>query len=67
MFFPRVLARRETRTAASKIWIEVIDSLSYDDNHYAKSALLIGAVSKGNEEILHIPPPRASEQHPTIR
>ena len=30
----------ETQTASSRIWTWVADSISYDDNHYAKCTLV---------------------------
>ena len=36
MPFPRVLAWSKLQTALSRIWTWLADSISYDDNHYAK-------------------------------
>ena len=41
MFFLRALARRETQTASSRFWTRVTDSISNDDNHYAKRVFYI--------------------------
>ena len=32
--FPRVLALYEIHSASSKIWTQVVMSISYDDKHY---------------------------------
>ena len=32
MLFPKRLAQRETQTASSEIWSQVIDSIFYNDN-----------------------------------
>ena len=37
-YFLKVLARRETQTASSKIWTWVIVSIFYEDSIYAESA-----------------------------
>ena len=34
--FPRALAQNETQLALSRIWTPVSDSISSDDNYYAK-------------------------------
>ena len=36
MHFPKALAQSEIQTASTRIWTQVTDSISYDDNHYAK-------------------------------
>ena len=36
MCFPRALSRSERQTALSTIWTRYANSISYDDNHYAK-------------------------------
>ena len=36
MPFPTVLVWSEMQTASSRIWTQVTDPISYDDNHYAK-------------------------------
>ena len=38
MSFPRALIQRERQTAVSRIWTQVIESISDDDNRYAISA-----------------------------
>ena len=38
MIFPRDLARSYMQIASSRIWIRVIDFISYDDNRNAKRA-----------------------------
>ena len=38
MPIPKVLAQSEMQTALSRIWTRVANSISYNDNHYAKCA-----------------------------
>ena len=38
MPFLRTLVRSETQTASSIIWTRIAESISYDDNRYAKRA-----------------------------
>ena len=36
MLLPKALVLSKTQTLSSTIWTQVTDSISYDDNHYAK-------------------------------
>ena len=45
--FLRALALSKTRTALSRFWTEVTDSISYDDNHYDKCALSSNDIHSG--------------------
>ena len=38
MSFPRTLALSEMQTALSRIWTQVVNSISYNDNHYVRHA-----------------------------
>ena len=38
MPFPRVLVQSETQIVSSRIWTQVADSISYDNDHYTKHA-----------------------------
>ena len=38
MPFPRALAQIEMQAASSRIWIWVVDSISYNNNHWTKHA-----------------------------
>ena len=38
MLFPRAEVKSETQTASSKIWTQVVDSNSYNNNYYSKRA-----------------------------
>ena len=38
MPFPRTLVQYEMLTTISRIWTQVVESISYDDNNYAKCA-----------------------------
>ena len=40
MTFVRMQAWTETQTASSKIWTRIADSISYDDNRYAKNSTM---------------------------
>ena len=40
MSFPRVLTKSKMPRASSRIWTQVADSISYADNHYAKSTYI---------------------------
>ena len=40
MPFPRALVQSKMKTASSRIWTQIANFISYDNNHYAKHILL---------------------------
>ena len=53
LFMPKALMESETQTVLFRIWIQVANTISYENNHYANQASFFGKVYKFRMKLVY--------------